>query len=54
MKDVRIVQDFTAENVQAYVPASMVSEEGYLKTFPHKHGIDGAFAARMRRRGDTQ
>jgi 16S rRNA (cytosine967-C5)-methyltransferase len=49
MQDCLIVQDFTPENVQTFVPPSMVSTEGFFVSFPHRHGIDGAFAARMRR-----
>ncbi|KAG0575956.1 hypothetical protein KC19_5G043500 [Ceratodon purpureus] len=42
-------REFTAENVEGFVPPSMVSAEGFFVSFPHRHGIDGAFAARMRR-----
>ena len=31
------------------LPKSMISSEGFLQTFPHEHGIDGTFAARLRR-----
>lgn len=31
------------------VPLSLITPEGYLTTLPHVHGMDGAFAARMRR-----
>lgn len=31
------------------VPDECVTDEGYLLTLPHVHGIDGAFAARLRR-----
>ena len=49
MEDVLFVQEFTTENVRTFVPPSMVSAEGFFISFPHRHGIDGAFAARMRR-----
>lgn len=42
-------RDFVSENVEPFVPASMVSKEGFFVSFPHRHGVDGAFAARMRR-----
>ena len=31
------------------IPRTMISSEGFLQTFPHEHGIDGTFAARLRR-----
>jgi 16S rRNA (cytosine967-C5)-methyltransferase len=31
-----------------FVPSSAITSEGFLQTFPHEHGIDGAFAARLR------
>jgi 16S rRNA (cytosine967-C5)-methyltransferase len=32
------------------IPSSLVSQEGDLMILPHEHGVDGAFAARLRRR----
>lgn len=43
---------FTVEHASQFlpdVPKSMFTSEGYLQTFPHEHGIDGAFGARLRR-----
>lgn len=34
--------------IQDHIPAA-VTPQGYLATFPHKHNMDGAFAARFRR-----
>jgi 16S rRNA (cytosine967-C5)-methyltransferase len=31
-------------------PPQLVTPEGFLKTFPHRHGLDGFFAARWRAR----
>ncbi|HEX6135061.1 MAG TPA: 16S rRNA (cytosine(967)-C(5))-methyltransferase RsmB [Longimicrobiales bacterium] len=31
------------------VPASVLDERGMLRVLPHEHGVDGAFAARLRR-----
>ena len=31
------------------IPNDAITPEGFLQTFPHEHGIDGAFAARLRR-----
>ena len=30
------------------LPAELVTSEGFLRTLPHRHGLDGFFAARMR------
>jgi 16S rRNA (cytosine967-C5)-methyltransferase len=30
------------------VPSELVTPAGFLKTFPHRHGLDGFFAARWR------
>ena len=32
------------------VPEAVITPEGYLATLPHRHRIDGAFGARLRRR----
>jgi 16S rRNA (cytosine967-C5)-methyltransferase len=41
-------QDFQREPGEA-VPADLLSQEGDLTILPHQHGMDGAFAARLRR-----
>jgi len=30
-------------------PAAVLAAKGYLRTWPHRHGIDGFFGARLRR-----
>ncbi len=40
-------QDYSVERVG--FPDSLVTSRGYLVTLPHIHGVDGAFAARLRR-----
>ena len=42
--------DFEIEPAQKILTPALVSEFGCLETFPHLHGIDGVFAARMRRK----
>jgi 16S rRNA (cytosine967-C5)-methyltransferase len=39
--------EFKVENAKNFVPESVVNEEGFIETFPHIHGIDGAFGARL-------
>ncbi|MEZ4700396.1 MAG: 16S rRNA (cytosine(967)-C(5))-methyltransferase RsmB [Rhodothermales bacterium] len=41
---------FVLESAGAFVPEALVNPLGHLATLPQRHGIDGAFAARMRRR----
>lgn len=40
--------DFEIEPAQKFLSPALVSGRGYLETFPHLHGIDGVFAARLR------
>ena len=49
---------FTVEAVpvvEAGLPADLLSADGrFLEVLPHRHGVDGAFAARLRRRGGEE
>ena len=51
----RFLTDFpmwTVENAKDFLPdapPSVITPKGFVQTFPHEHGIDGAFAARLRR-----
>ncbi len=38
--------EFVLERAEAFLPAS-ACQDGYLQTFPHVHGTDGAFGARF-------
>ncbi|NBB75621.1 MAG: 16S rRNA (cytosine(967)-C(5))-methyltransferase RsmB [Bacteroidetes bacterium] len=40
---------FALESVKGTVPDTTVTAEGVFTTLPHEHGVDGAFAARLRR-----
>jgi 16S rRNA (cytosine967-C5)-methyltransferase len=49
-----IVKDFLEKNpgfkiddASKYVNKELVNAEGCIETFPHKHGIDGSFSARL-------
>jgi 16S rRNA (cytosine967-C5)-methyltransferase len=42
-------RDFSLEAAEAFVPAEVVTD-GCLLLYPHRHGTDGAFAARLRRK----
>lgn len=43
---------FSVEDARRFlpdIPASAITPQGFLQTFPHEHGVDGAFAARFRK-----
>ncbi|MDE0314370.1 MAG: 16S rRNA (cytosine(967)-C(5))-methyltransferase RsmB [Candidatus Poribacteria bacterium] len=43
---------FKVEHVNEFlpdIPQSAITSQGFLQTFPHEHGVDGTFAARLRR-----
>lgn len=43
---------FTVEHASNYlpdIPDTAITSDGFLQTFPHEHGVDGTFAARLRR-----
>jgi 16S rRNA (cytosine967-C5)-methyltransferase len=45
-------RDFVFEDASGYLPGTcraLLTPEGVLRTFPHRHGMDGFYAARMRR-----
>ncbi len=39
--------EFTLDRADRYVPAAVVTPEGYVATLPHVHFMDGSFAARL-------
>lgn len=41
--------EFTVEPAQQFVKAELVHPDGYVETFPHKHGMDGSFAIRLKK-----
>lgn len=48
------VPDFAVDDPQKALPpaaADLVDSAGVLRTWPHRHGIDGFYAARLRRSG---
>jgi 16S rRNA (cytosine967-C5)-methyltransferase len=45
-------QDYSIEDAASVLPGScreLVDEKGFFRSFPHRHGMDGFFGARMRR-----
>jgi 16S rRNA (cytosine967-C5)-methyltransferase len=41
--------EFIIENASQFVNPRVVSPEGTIETFPHKHAMDGSFAVRLRK-----
>lgn len=39
--------EFSIDHASKYLPPAIVHADGYVETFPHRHGIDGSFAVRM-------
>lgn len=39
--------EFKIEDARNYLPVDVVTNDGYMETFPHKHDIDGGFAVRL-------
>ena len=43
---------YTAEHARTFLPhlpPNALTPEGFVQTFPHEHGVDGTFAARLRK-----
>jgi 16S rRNA (cytosine967-C5)-methyltransferase len=45
--------DFVLGDAGQFVSHDLVSKEGFVRTFPHRHGMDGSFAARLVKRADA-
>jgi 16S rRNA (cytosine967-C5)-methyltransferase len=41
--------EFSAEDARQYASHDFVNAEGFVETFPHRHGMDGSFAVRLRK-----
>ena len=41
--------EFSVEDASMFIPSAFVSEKGFLQTWPDLHGMDGTFAARLRK-----
>lgn len=39
--------EFSLDNAGQYVSHAVVSAAGFVETFPHRHCMDGSFAARL-------
>jgi 16S rRNA (cytosine967-C5)-methyltransferase len=43
-------REFELERAESFVPKDVVEPEGWMKTYPDRHGMDGGFAAAMKKR----
>jgi 16S rRNA (cytosine967-C5)-methyltransferase len=43
--------EFSIEPAGDLIPKEVVSSEGWIETFPHRQGMDGSFAIRLRKQG---
>ncbi len=41
--------EFSVESASSFVSPTLVHADGYVETFPHRHGMDGSFSIRLRR-----
>ncbi|MCF6291679.1 MAG: 16S rRNA (cytosine(967)-C(5))-methyltransferase RsmB [Desulfobacterales bacterium] len=41
--------EFTLENAQDFLPEQLVDQDGFFRTLPGQHGMDGFFGARLRK-----
>ena len=39
--------EFRLDNARQFVSGDLVSDDGFVETLPHRHGMDGSFAARL-------
>jgi 16S rRNA (cytosine967-C5)-methyltransferase len=39
--------EFRVDTAEPFVNKTAVTEEGFVETFPHRHHVDGSFAARL-------
>ena len=47
--DLKLNPEFMVQDVPSTIPGDWVDERGCLYTLPHIHGVDGMFAAKLKR-----
>lgn len=40
-------KDYRLQNAREYLSETVASQDGFLETMPHRHGVDGVFGARL-------
>lgn len=43
-------EEYEIERAESFVPKDLVEAEGWMETHPEKHGVDGGFAVRLKKR----
>jgi 16S rRNA (cytosine967-C5)-methyltransferase len=43
--------EFSIDPAQQFIHSDLVHPDGYVETWPHKHGMDGSFAVRLKKIG---
>jgi len=43
--------EFEVDSAANYMDAKLVTDDGFMETYPHRHRMDGAFAARLVKKG---
>ena len=46
----KLNNDFSLDYIPSEVPREWVYDKKILRTYPHKHGVDGMFAVKMKRK----
>ena len=41
--------EFVVENASQFIDSRLVTSDGYVETFPHRHSMDGSFAIRLKK-----
>ncbi len=49
-KFISLKPEFIVETAARQIPSPLVTRQGFMRVYPHRHGMEGIFAARLRRR----
>jgi 16S rRNA (cytosine967-C5)-methyltransferase len=46
-------REFSVDDAKKFANSDLVTPEGFVETFPHRHAMDGSFAARLKKSEDS-